>query len=340
MIMAKTYKFVFTPISFFSCSFGSDTVFGALCWAMRYGYGEAKLKEMLNHFEDKPPFVVSSFLPLGYMTKSVLPLQYTQEDVLHEKERIQKFSYFKKRKKLRWVPISLFVKHQNNFKHESFLNEIDYNKNAHVEPSNFDITRNAISRLTGSVLEGLLFTDSYKYIDSQGLRLVVYVNVFDEQYDKLIKELFVAAAQMGLGSKTSIGRGLFTVTQEALNQNEEKMLMFTGNCFTTLSLAAGSNLKAISYQTFTKYAKPEGEFSQTGINGKLLFNKKPIVYYKEGSTFVNDTNAFYGMMIKNIHPDTRIMQYGYAFPVYFNYHLDNDTGHNNSNKGVIGNETL
>ncbi|MGQ9842557.1 MAG: type III-A CRISPR-associated RAMP protein Csm4 [Spirochaetota bacterium] len=332
--MAKTYKFVFTPLSFFSDLFSSDTVFGALCWAMRYGYGEEKLEQMLKQFEAKPPFLVSSFLPLDYMPKPVLPLQYTKEEVLHKKERIQQFSDFKKKKKLRWAPISLFVKYQKNFNHELFIEEIEYDNSVTVEPSNFDITRNAISRFSGTVLEGMLFTDTYKYIDLHKLQLVVYVKVFDGQYDELIKELFSAAAQMGLGSNTSIGKGLFTVTQDALNQNEEKMFMFTGNCFTTLSLTAGSNLKAISYQTFTKYAKVGGEFSQIGINGKLLFNKKPIVFYKEGSTFVNNGNSLYGMMIKNIHPDTRIMQYGYAFPVYFNFHVDNENDYNNSSKGV------
>jgi len=34
----------------------SDTIFGAVCWAVRYMYGNEALEELLNKFDSAPPF--------------------------------------------------------------------------------------------------------------------------------------------------------------------------------------------------------------------------------------------------------------------------------------------
>jgi hypothetical protein len=47
-----------------------------------------------------------------------------------------------------------------------------------------------------------------------------------------------------------------------------------------------------------------------------LFHKKPIVFYKEGSAFVSKEGVG-GTLLQGVHVDARIVQYAYAYPVYF-----------------------
>jgi CRISPR-associated protein Csm4 len=64
-----TYAVYLKPKSSFVRSIGSDTLFGALCWALRALNGVDELGEMLKRFktatasEAKPPFAISSAFP-------------------------------------------------------------------------------------------------------------------------------------------------------------------------------------------------------------------------------------------------------------------------------------
>lgn len=64
-----TYAVYLKPKSSFAGSIGSDTLFGALCWAVRALNGEGTLKGMLEQFtkasavDQSPPFAVSSTFP-------------------------------------------------------------------------------------------------------------------------------------------------------------------------------------------------------------------------------------------------------------------------------------
>lgn len=64
-----TYAVYLKPKSSFAGSIGSDTLFGALCWAVRALNGEGTLEEMLERFttasavDQLPPFAVSSAFP-------------------------------------------------------------------------------------------------------------------------------------------------------------------------------------------------------------------------------------------------------------------------------------
>lgn len=64
-----TYAVYLKPRASFKSSIGSDTLFGALCWAMRALNGEDELQEMLNKFKNSinskapPPFAISSAFP-------------------------------------------------------------------------------------------------------------------------------------------------------------------------------------------------------------------------------------------------------------------------------------
>jgi CRISPR-associated protein Csm4 len=61
--MMKTYILKIKPISPFSTPIQADTLFGHLCWALRYLEGdEKKLLKFLEEFDSKPPILpIKSF---------------------------------------------------------------------------------------------------------------------------------------------------------------------------------------------------------------------------------------------------------------------------------------
>lgn len=303
--MEKKYKFVLTPKSFFSDIFSSDTIFGIICWYVRYIYGESKLLEMLKKYDNEPPFIISSLIPNGFIPKPQVP--FKQKDSIKEIENDKKF------KAIQWLPLQTFIKYQNNYNQDKVIHELIKNGQS-IIAEEFEITRNSINRNTGMALEGILFTDTYYY---SNMTFTVYVTLFDDSYEDILKNAFITACQMGLGSEASIGKGIFDCLVKELNNDEKQLFATKAKSYFTLSLCAGSNLQPISYSTFTKYGKLGGEFGQAGIDGIRLFNKKPIVYYKEGSTFIAN-HPVEGTILKNVHTDPRIVQYAYAYPVYFN----------------------
>ncbi|MEJ5362115.1 MAG: hypothetical protein WHV26_08630 [Spirochaetota bacterium] len=308
--MKRQYKFVLKPLSFYSDVYSADTIFGTVCWYIRYLYGEDTLISLLNEFNDDVPFIISSFIPEGYIPKPLLPFQL--------KDSVKEIEIDKQFKSVKWIPIELFKKYQANYNQDAISKELNVGMSKTFNPDRIDITRNSINRMTGMVREGMLFTESYYYED---ISYNVYVTEFNSKYSDIFKKSFSVACSVGFGGDPSTGKGLFDVKLQELNEVEKNIFDYQSNYFVTLSECAGSNLDPLCYTTMTKYGKLGGEFSQKGINGRLLFNKKPIVLYEIGSSFKKSDNGF-GVMLKNIHTDTRIVQYAFAYPVFFDYSGD------------------
>ncbi len=304
----KHYKFIFTPRSYFSEIFSSDTLFGTLCWYVRYLEGEKALEEMLRAFEKEPPFLISSLLPEGFIPRPILPFRM--------KHRISDINITKKLKKLKWLPLSSFARYQNRFSMDDVASDDVFEQERRLleKLKPLEITRNRINRQTGTVVEGMLFTDTYVCADE--VKFVLYVTEYAETYHDIVRRACECACELGLGREASTGKGIFSVRESALDEMEKRVFAQKGSHFISLSLCAGDNLVPISYDTFTRYGKLGAEFSQHGIGGRLLFHKKPVVFYKEGSTFKAD-GSMHGTLLRNIHVDGRICQYAYAYPLYF-----------------------
>ena len=50
----KLYKTTFIPTSNFATTLKGDTLFGQICWAIRYTFGNDKLEALLLNYETKP----------------------------------------------------------------------------------------------------------------------------------------------------------------------------------------------------------------------------------------------------------------------------------------------
>ncbi|MBK6715480.1 MAG: hypothetical protein IPG57_10385 [Burkholderiales bacterium] len=75
----RTFKLTLRPESAFGTPLAGDTLFGHLCWALRWRQGEASLTALLEGYTRGQPFaVLSDALPAGLLPRPNLPASRLQ----------------------------------------------------------------------------------------------------------------------------------------------------------------------------------------------------------------------------------------------------------------------
>lgn len=95
----KTLLFTLRPASAFGTPLAGDTLFGHLCWMLREGLGEARLRELLDGYTSGRPFaVLSDAFISGFVPKPNLPDYVTgrESDPARRKELRER----------NWLPVS------------------------------------------------------------------------------------------------------------------------------------------------------------------------------------------------------------------------------------------
>lgn len=70
----EKYKLQITLSSSISTPLQSDTIWGHICWAIRYLKDESILKDFIRSYsKNEPPFIISNAFPEGYLPFPVLP---------------------------------------------------------------------------------------------------------------------------------------------------------------------------------------------------------------------------------------------------------------------------
>lgn len=122
--------------------FQSDTIFGHICWAIKYLDGEDKLKEFLEVYQIEPPLFLSSGFPrikidgeiIDFFPKPTLrPLSLDEEEKLfknfykdNKKEHVLFSSTLKNLKKQKYISVSAFEKVKDALSYEK-LYELVFN---------------------------------------------------------------------------------------------------------------------------------------------------------------------------------------------------------------------
>jgi CRISPR type III-A-associated RAMP protein Csm4 len=144
----------------------SDTLFGALCWGIRWTQGEPTLLEVLEACErDDPPFLLSSAFP--YAEGEGSRVYYFQRPLswspVGSAETVEAYSQTKGLKRAAYCSLSLF--HQIVSGHPPAAASLsEPNSRCLAAPGEpipqvqeLDVDRNTINRVTGAVQEGRLF---------------------------------------------------------------------------------------------------------------------------------------------------------------------------------------
>lgn len=281
----QLYKTTVTPESSFASKLKGDTLFGQLCWAIRYAFGVEKLDALLGtSYEESPFCVVSDAFAPDFLPKPTLP-SFLMEEGEDKKAN---------RKKI-WM------------RYEELLKG-DFSKAREEESKDAEAIQmhNSINYKTFTTGDGFAPYGVKEYaLQSKDIYILL-----DEK--KLAKEKFLEAfsllSKMGYGQDSTIGKGRFTFSElQGVEQKHSKTVM-------TLSpfCPQGLTCKDIYYNPFTRFGKKGADRAHENPF------KKPLLLADTAAVVLYDTEQTKGYIGKAISGHTShedIVHQGYAIAI-------------------------
>lgn len=331
----RTYRVILEVKSSVVTPFQADTLFGTLCWGIRFLEGEKDLKEFIdNSLMENPPLIISDGFPESYLPKPILaPLKIKESEELVEtcygkekKELIRGIMKLKELSKLHLIPKDYLFKYVEN------LSSIQIGKDFLIakfkEPAKESQVnlRNAFNRLTARVQEGGLFSETETYYPPES-RINFYAKINESLFSLTrLKNLLTGYLELsGYGADKSAGRGnikFINIEDSDLPHVDQS------NAFTSLSSFVPKAYDPSNgfYDPILKYGKlgehyASGKTSKLDRSGRVIgMNpfKKPLYMFRAGSAFFLDGSPlkeYYGRVVDNVHWDPEIIHYGLAFPL-------------------------
>ncbi|MFC1968565.1 hypothetical protein ACFLVX_04170 [Chloroflexota bacterium] len=293
----KLYKVTLKLTSPFATDWQADTIWGHLCWALRFTYGEQALADFIARYEGgQPPLLVSNGFPHDLLPRPVLPDKPSNTR--------PEFIEHKKQKNVRWLTPEEFTKMLNG--EEPALSQ----KDGETESVTL---KNQINRLSGTTSSneaettGRLFSFIQHHLDTVSIYLKIA-----EDYVKATEELFQNISRSGYGKRKTVGYGQFSI--QAFEEYADFKSPQDANGFISLSnCIPGINDPTRGYwEILIKYGKLGEEYAITGNP-----HKRPLVMFKAGSCFFDTPcREYYGRLVRGLsqkYPE--VVQYGYALPV-------------------------
>lgn len=323
----RTYELILRPKASFLTPLQADTIFGSICWALRYIEGEEKLKEFLEEYETSPPLIVSNGFPTGFFPKP-LTQPFPRKEVVRLVESLygeySKENAVETIKKLKKIKKEVFVSREvfeklidGNSEFECLKNRLIGEQRSKIhgadspgrQSTDSTFYKNSINRLTGKTKEegGLFTQDETFYSPGSTISIFIKTDRYDKEY---IEKIFKFIEYSGFGKRKSTGKGHFVVEKVA---EYDFKAPENPNAFVSLSsfVPAAEDPSEGWYDLFVKYGKLGGHYASSGNPFK-----KPLCMLKAGSVFRDDkVKDYYGRLVENIHSDREIRHYGYAFAV-------------------------
>jgi len=190
----KPFKATITALSPFGTTAKGDTLFGQLCWVLRYRLGEERLLELLEGYTDGRPFlVVSDALPAGHLPRPSLPGHWFNR--LPDADR-------KEVKKRLWIPIEYFQ--------EPVADWLRYGKR--ITSTIAPHPHNSIDRRTGTTGKGFDPYTMERIWYGNGTALDIYLVLDESRLSATdLEHALRDMGELGLGRDASIGLGRFGV---------------------------------------------------------------------------------------------------------------------------------
>lgn len=250
-----------------------DTIWGHVACGIANHEGDEGVKAFCNL---DPPFVVSSAFPHNMLPKPLLePIE--PEDFKTKEDYVQ----YKKEKKSKYITASSFLE----IKEDESIDEIKFKSMA--------VTHVSISRLSGTALDGMLYSVDEKWPDCDR-KMDLYISTTFEK--ERVLELLNWAFEFGYGADATTGKGAISVSNEILEIKQKHQ--YTGTYMALGPFVAnGDVLSNLRGTTFIRKGRIGGVLST-----ELTPYKKSIIFYDEGSTFKNDGKIEYvGAVLHNMH---------------------------------------
>lgn len=321
--------------------FQSDTIFGHICWAIRFLYqnGENKLREFLETYdkEENPPLLVSNGFPSGYLPKPVIPsITQTELDKFVGKEnRIANSFKIKTIKKLTIIsksdfeqlqtgaitPLSLF---QNMYgSYATIMGNLANEQSEQYEQS-MAVQHNTVNRIKGKVTRGL-YAQEETFFGLNAGNFVIYLKTYCFSRKEL-EGIFAFIGEGGFGRDKSTGKGYFNTVK--VNEGIDLREANNPNAFMTLSsfIPRENNPVRGYYHTLLKYGKLGGLYATGASEVNNNPFKKPLIMFSAGSVFYDTeyrTGKPYGALLDDVHHNNKgIRHYAHAFPIGINLKVE------------------
>lgn len=333
----KEYVVHLSPLSSIESTLSSDTLFGALCWAVRTLYGETRLEEVLRSFHHEPPFLVGSAFPCRspnghiryFLPKPKYPPLHfsTLATLANEDSELQEMRTYHSRKagivevsrkykrfrKVEWITLELFGLVAGKGMAAERILFVEYLKNRLPHQSRETregVQKNTIDRLMGSTAgAGNTFYNQETFFPSgHGLYFLLRTNDI----------AFVAPSlrfleDAGIGANARTGKNRFRIRWYEFDVTVGKK----GSSFVTLSRTipeSNTDWDKSFYELEPVRSKVE---SREEFAGEDVW-KDAVTYLKEGSIITpQDSAAHVGGIfpVKQLRGKT-IYQYGCAYPFW------------------------
>jgi CRISPR-associated protein Csm4 len=318
-------------ISPFITAFQSDTIFGHICWAVRFldWSGTDKLREFLDLYDrsDSPPLLISNGFPKGYLPKPAVPpvTQAEIEEVVGKDNRIRDSFRIKTIKNLEIIPKESFSRlqkdrltslqlfremHEELFKETQGCSDSIYHEMDKIQP--MIVQHNTINRMLGRPTRGLYAQEEFFAINQFPFEIYLKTNYFSRSD---FQRIFGFIKEQGFGRDKATGKGHFDFE---IKDGADLPESGSPNAFVTLSSYVPTESDPVDgyYNVLLKYGKLGGSYAKGTLNRNPF--KKPLIMFSAGSTFHDSgyhTGKHYGSLIKDIHHDTGIRHYAFAFPL-------------------------
>lgn len=285
-------KTTITAKSNFATPLQGDTLFGQICWMIRYKEGEERLRELLEDYQKQPFLVVSDAFAKNFLPKPSLPSTFLGEDPDKKKEN---------RKKI-WLTLDEL----QNGEYEKARTDEEANNGLTVE----SIVKNGINYKTFTTGEGF---DPYSEEEYSFTSREIYFLLDENRMDiSKLETLLVSLGEVGFGKNSTIGKGRFTISSFE-NVEPQKKASTTFMLLSSLN-ANGLEAKNFFYEPLTKFGKHGGDLAT-----RHPF-KKPLLLAKSGSVVVFEQEkevSYLGKAIRghSVHKETIHQGYAIALPI-------------------------
>lgn len=312
----------------------SDTIFGHLCWFIRYQDGEAALEDFLAGYVGTTPAPVlfSSAFPAGYLPRPTVPpmerekareftRQYFGMDKVSLFEGLSRIKSWNKRT---FITLDQWQALKDGYSEEG-LYKMLYKEENTEDAGNHEVveltSHNVISRRKGTVSSegGGLFTREKRWF-GEGMKLDLYTRIANgtltTMVDSFLIEYLVAT---GFGADKSLGMGSLDISHdEKFDPAVFDAALPNGQMALSLTAFPGMGNYRAFYRLKTKFGKLGGDFavsSPTGGDTKPF--KKPVLMYEAGAVFMGTEAMDTVPLLSDVHSDRRIRHCGVPLTIPF-----------------------
>lgn len=322
----------------------SDTLFGALCWAINVIYGEDILVELLNRFtSDNAPFIVSSLFPYVensqgkkflFFPRPLLPpkagKEFTSEKEYKEQKKLKKAKFVSQ------AVFSSFIDGSFGSKRDSFVSHAgaimtsaEYKELENLNKNSFlfegEVARNTINRLTNAA--DALYHEPIVSVCNQinfstGFYFLIKIDAsFDQELRPKLEAAIRFLEDKGFGGNSNVGFGHCKVeTQNKLPFSDDPQ----ATQLITLSLMHPNeldleHLKNHKDKTYAKLERRKGFLESLYLQDVGQVWKPTLFMLSEGSVFpCGKESRVYGQLFKEEierKPGFRVRINGLAYTV-------------------------